>query len=264
MSLTELSRRTEDLDTARRLGQALWMLIGTRLELSDLIWSRAALGADGDRLLWDSLVECQALGPDNILHPAGLCRFLCEICGRHPPVEITRSRLIWTLPAELGRPDEEDSYYRAALDVISAAKESLWLVSPFLEARGVGRLIESLLLALSRRVAVNIIAHNVGCLGAAASVALEDLRREAISKPGKLTVYAVDETARLLVHSKIIVADTSIVVLGSANLTANGLGVNLEAGVYMRDAVAATQVLQMLALLLGSSLVHKAFSPRSA
>ena len=110
-------------------------------------------------------------------------------------------------------------------------------------------------------MAVNIIAHNVGCLGAAASVALEDLRREAVNRPGKLTVYAVDETACLLVHSKIIVADTSVVVLGSANLTANGLGVNVEAGVYMSDAMAATQVMQVIDLLLGSSLVHEAFSP---
>lgn len=264
MSLAELCRRTQDLDAARRLGQALWMRVGTRLELRDLIWSRGSLGQDGDQVLWASLLECRGIGPGSVLQPEGLCRLLCEICGSRDRADDGHPQLVWTLPTQLASRDDQDSYYRAALEVICAAQQSLWLVSPFLEARGVGRLIEALLLALSRTVSVSIIAHEVGCLGARASVALEDLRRDALGKPGKLTVYTVDEKERLLVHPKIIVADTSVVLLGSANLTENGLAINLEAGVFMRDRRVASEVLQQLTHLLASGIVREAFSPPSS
>lgn len=263
MSLAELARRTRDLDTARRLGQALWMLVGTRLELHFLIWSRATLGQDGDRVLLDALTECQALAPDNTLQPRGLCRLLCEICDSPGSLSTSHPQLVWTLPPQLGKRDERDSYCRAAVDLISIAERSLWLVSPFLEAHGVGRLVEGLLGALSREVEVNIITHDVGCLGAIASEALEDLRREATNKPGKLTVFSVDEKAALLVHSKIIVADRSAVLLGSANLTGRGLEANLEAGICMRDGATANRVLEVLALLLESGLVRRTFSSPS-
>lgn len=260
MSFAELSQRTRDLNTVRRLGQALWMLIGTPLQPAALLWSRATLGIDGDRVLWDGLVECGALGPENILEPEGLCRLLCGICGSRDPEDGDKPALVWTLPPQLDEEGAQDSYCRAALDVISVARQSIWLVSPFLEAHGVGRLVDALLLALSRNVRINVIAHDVGCLGTAASAALEDLRREAAGKPGTLTVYTVDEAAQLFVHSKIVVADTSAVLLGSANLTDRGLGINLEAGVYMHDEAAANEVLHMLTRLRKSGLVRQTFS----
>lgn len=248
-------------DTVRRLGQALWMQIGTRLDHRDLVWSRNLLGQRGEEALWDELVRHGALTPpDFVLQPDGLSSFLCDLADPSRR-RLNLPRLVWTLPTELGLPDTEGGYCDAAIEMISAAQRSLWLISPFIEERGIGRLLDPLLVALSRNVRVHIVAHGIGSLADSASGAVETLRREAGTRTGTLTVYVVDPTVNLLVHSKLIVADTLHLLIGSANLTDRGLGSNFEAGVVMGEP-APSEVIRMLGRLMDSGILREAFSTR--
>jgi phosphatidylserine/phosphatidylglycerophosphate/cardiolipin synthase-like enzyme len=244
MAIAELIRRVATLDAARRLGQALW--------------SKALLGEGGNQLLWGALVESGAVDQHGKLKPAGLSRLLCKISGSDPKDETPA--IVWTLPDLLSEEPGNSSYFEAAKSVIDNAKHAIWIVSPFVEAYGVGRLIEALLAALGRGVSVTIVAHDVGDLTEFSSQALEEFRRESVHMSGPLAIYSVEANGRLLVHSKIILSDTDAVIIGSANITRRGLGENLEAGVLLGGG-AATQVLQKLQQLVSSSLVRRVVSP---
>jgi phosphatidylserine/phosphatidylglycerophosphate/cardiolipin synthase-like enzyme len=252
----ELNRRISNPESIRRLAQALCMLVGEEVSRTSLIWARGLLGQDGDAILWNCLVERGALSSTNDrLEPGKLCELLCELWlpGKMP----AEPGLVWTLPSELGLSDQ-DSYLRAAVEIIGSAQSTIWLVSPFLESRGVGRLLEALLAALGRRVHVSLIAHGVGSLADMASAALEQLRRDARGTLGRLTVFSVDGAAELLVHSKLIVTDEAKLLIGSANLTDKGFSKNFEAGVKLGPS-AAKEALEKIECLVGSNLVHKTF-----
>lgn len=255
---SSLGRGGTSVETVRRLGQALWMSVGTSVHMQDLSWARGLLGADGPAELYRELEYYGALaGPAKVLSADGLARFLCSLLPDNGG-DYEGPRLIWTLPPVLAAQDDEDAYCSAAVAVIDAARQTLWLVSPFLEARGIGRLLEALVRALARGVHVQVIAHGVGSVADRASGALEQLRREANVVRGKLTVYAVRPDAGLLVHSKLIVADETRATLGSANLTDRGLSTNFEAGVVLPGS-AASEIARRILHLLGSGLVEKTY-----
>lgn len=97
----EVSSRIERPDGIRRLGQALWMMVGHRVEQGALLWARALLGANGDSLLWQSLCEEGAVRePGFELRPQPLANFLCRLWGNEPDIPQT-VRLVWTLPPQL-------------------------------------------------------------------------------------------------------------------------------------------------------------------
>jgi phosphatidylserine/phosphatidylglycerophosphate/cardiolipin synthase-like enzyme len=257
MSVLELGRRIVSLDAARRLGQALWMSIELPVTLSDLAWSKALIGEEGDQILWNALLESGAIDHSGKLRPVGLSKLLCVICGSQPNGIVPK--IVWTLPRELCGGSDDNSYSLETIQLINRSKDAIWIVSPFLEAHGVGRLIEALLVAMRRGVEVIIVAHGVGSLTDLSAQALEELRREAVFARGKLIVYTVEVNDQFLVHPKIILADGESVLLGSANITNRGLGANLEAGVLL-GSVEAAQVLRKLQLLLSSRLVRRVFT----
>jgi hypothetical protein len=150
MAIAELIRRVATLDAARRLGQALWMSIELPLGPDDLLWSKALLGEGGNQLLWGALVESGAVDQHGKLKPAGLSRLLCKISGSDPKDETPA--IVWTLPDLLSEEPGNSSYFEAAKSVIDNAKHAIWIVSPFVEAYGVGRLIEALLAAVRVKV----------------------------------------------------------------------------------------------------------------
>ena len=45
------------------------------------------------------------------------------------------ARLIWTLPAQINLPEIEESYHRAAKELVNGATRTLTLVSPYLEPK---------------------------------------------------------------------------------------------------------------------------------
>lgn len=252
--------RDASLDLVRRLGQALWMLVGTSVSQQDLYWARGLLGDNGQQQLFDELNRYGALtGADNVLSPDGLAIFLCSLVPQRESTSI-RSRVVWTLPPAMAEfVSEEDTYGHAAVEVIDAAEYSTWLVSPFLEARGLGQLLEALRKALQRGVHIQLITHGAESITDRASAAIEQLRREAVAIGGRLTVFTVKADAGLLVHSKLVVVDTTAAVLGSANLTNSGFSVNLETGVVLTNEF-VREITCIIKLLLESDLVEQTFS----
>ena len=168
--------------------------------------------------------------------------------------------VVWTLPDELQEGNGSRTYIQAAVRIIHTAKTAIWIVSPFLESYGVGHLIDALLAAMRRGVNVTIVAHDIEQLSGASAKALEGLRRELIRGKGSLSVYTVHADGRLLVHPKIVLADSSAVLLGSANVTRSGMERNLEVGVVL-GADAAAEVTLRVQKLVASSLVRRINSP---
>lgn len=258
-ALQELASRLKSQDDIRRLGQALWMMVGLPVDRARLFWARSLLGIDGDQLLWTALLECGALaGADPALKPAGVAELLCSL-WESDSVKPEAGRLIWTLPPQLNRPDLEDSYYRGARSLVDGATRTLTIVSPYLEPKGIGRLLEPLVGALHRGVGIVLITHDADVRSSLASAALEELRRAATGLAGRLVVYTAVNAEDTLLHSKLIIADEERIALGSANITGKGLAFNFEAGALL-GASAAREASQILAALLASNLVVRAFS----
>lgn len=255
--LAQLAKRVTSVEALRRLGQALWMMLDRPVERSGLIWARGVLGESGDELLWSALQSEAILeSPDNRVSAGRLAAMIGQLTGPQP-VE-TLPRLVWTLPKELGLPTLEESYSEAAVTLVESARTSLVLVSPFMEARGVGLLLDALLRALRRGVNVSIITHGAGDLSSFASTAIAELLREAAGLDGQLEVLSARDDLRVLLHSKLIVSDNARAIVGSANLTGKGFSENFEAGVVL-GAMEAVQLLGVTNALRQSGLVTAEF-----
>lgn len=257
-TISERMRRPEGV---RRLGQALWMMVGERLGSGEqLLWANSLLGAGGERLLWDALQEWRCLGPEGRLLARPLADFLCAVWDGQAEVD---AALLWTLPQGLAVPGVDSTgYAKGVRALIRASRERLTLLAPYLEVEGIGQLQEELLTALARDVSVVLVTQDANALSSWASDSLEPLRREARGLPGCLRVYTAPATAPVLLHSKLVVADGSSAVLGSANLTGNALLRNLETGVVVgaRQAIEIERVVHA-AIELGQ--VHLVFATES-
>ena len=218
-------------DGVRRLGQALWMMVGEPMQPARLLWARGLLGATGDELLWDALLAGRCLvGEKRVLEPHALSALLCAL-WRGSDDEAPERRLVWTLPGALRIEGiDSEGYVRQAVRLIAGARDRVLIVSPYLEPRGIGQLQGALLEALTRRVEVTLVAHDVNDLSSLASAALEPLRRESRGFQGGLKVYTAPASSEVLLHLKVVVVDGVAAVVGSANVTGKGFGKNLEAG----------------------------------
>jgi phosphatidylserine/phosphatidylglycerophosphate/cardiolipin synthase-like enzyme len=221
------------------------MMVGERLNSSaELLWACALLGTGGERILYDALLECGCIGPDDRLLARQLAAFLSALWDAPDEPEVS---LMWTLPDGLNILGVDASgYMGGVLRLIGSARQRLTLLAPYLEAEGIGRLQEELLIALARRVSVVLVTQDANVLGSCASASLESLRREARGLPGTLRVYSAPASAPVFLHSKLIVADGIAAIVGSANLTGNALLRNLETGVLVgaRQAVEIEHVVQ--------------------
>lgn len=238
MHAATVSARIKRPEGIRRLGQALWMMVGERVDsAAELLWARALLGAAGEEALWGDLVKQGCFGPDKVLLARPLAEFLCslwEVPGR------TEASLLWTLPSGLSVSGvDECGYVAGVLKLIRSARTRLLFLAPYIEAKGIGRLQEALLAALARKVSVVLVTQDAGTLGSWASESLESLRREARALPGGLQVYTAPPTAEVFLHSKLVVSDGVAASVGSANLTGSALAKNLETGVLVGASLAA-------------------------
>jgi phosphatidylserine/phosphatidylglycerophosphate/cardiolipin synthase-like enzyme len=261
-AIAELFERIERPEGVRRLGQALWMMVGERMELGSLLWARPLLGANGDALLWRALLEQDCVRePGFELRPHPLSSFLCRLWKHEPDAEPV-ARLVWTLPLHLAVDGVvPDSYVQTAIGMVASAQASITLVSPYLEPRGMGQLHDGLLGALYRGAAVHMLTHDVEDMSSLASASLESLRRDSVGLPGLFTVFTASTMPQALLHLKIVVADESRAIVGSANLTGKGFGTNLEAGVVLGPNAAA-EIGRVLRAVISSGLVTRAFANR--
>ncbi|WP_119353332.1 phospholipase D-like domain-containing protein [Azohydromonas sediminis] len=255
-----LAARIERPDGVRRLGQALWMLAGERVESpAALLWSRSAVGADGEEVLWRALLERGCLDDSRTLLPRPLADFLRLLWGKTEP----DATLLWTLPEGLQVPGVDPSgYVSTVLGLIRQARERLLLVAPFMEAKGVGRLQDEVLSALNRGVAVTFVTQDAAIANSWASESLESLRREARGLAGRLRVYAASADLGVLLHSKLVVSDGATASVGSANLTGNAMAKNLETGVAV-GATKATELEHVVSRLIEAGYVTLAFDTKA-
>lgn len=258
----ELSSRIVRPDGVRRLGQALWMLAGERVDAATLLWAQGVLGAGGDSLLWKALVDEGCIDqPAGGLNPRALASFLSRLWEPAETVPGSSSgRVVWTLPSRLEVSGvRSDSYVTEAARTIASASATVLLVSPYLEPRGVGYLTEALLEALARGVSVTVVTHEADDLSSMASAAVKELRRESTDLQGKLTVFTATPLPRVLLHLKIVACDGHCALVGSANVTSKGFGHNLEAGVVVGEE-GAREIERVVRAVIEQGFVEQAFA----
>ncbi|MBZ9751744.1 phospholipase D family protein [Deinococcus sp. HMF7604] len=227
----------------------------------DLAWVEDLLGEGSREALWQRLKAAGALdGEGDLLRPGPLAALLGDLAGDRG------SGLLWTLPESLNTalsaaiPSSHPPtpYLDGLTQTIDAAQKELRLMSPFLTLSGITVVSEALLRVLARGVRTSLIAQDLHDLASLQSRAVEPLRQSAERLGASLSVYSARHTGGLL-HAKLAVADQTQVVLGSANMTGHGLGMNFEVGVRLGPS-AARQVADVYDALQGSSLIEHVFS----
>lgn len=254
----ELMSKLPGVSGARRLGQALWMKIDAPLRQEELLWCRGLLGPNGEQILWQALLQKQVVdGSGGLVNAYALADFLSQLYfGK--TTQPDRPRVVWTLPAELAHLADPSGYSKAATTLVREAQHSVLVVSPYLEARGVGLLLDAIVSALARGVQVTLITHDAENASSRSSLAVKELRKESASLPGGLEVLTATDNSTLL-HSKLIVADGARGLLGSANVTEPGFAKNLESGVLLYREECA-EIGRVISALKQSGLVSRVFS----
>lgn len=245
-----------------RAARALWAQAGRPTAYRDLAWADDLIGPGGREGLWRILTAAGALsGEGAVLHAAPLADVLAGL-GGHRRAE---AELLWTLPETLAStlkltstPPYLEPYLDGLIRTIDAAEHHLRLISPYLAPAGVTAVSEALLRALARGVRTSLIAQDLHDLASLQSRAVEPLRQAAERLSAPLSVHSARHAGGLL-HAKLAVADLREVVLGSANMTGHGLGVNFEVGVRLGPSE-ARQVAEVYDALQGSSLIEHVFS----
>lgn len=258
-------------DLVSRLAAPLWARVGRPLN-ADLLWARPLLGDSGPDILVRALDGSGALDPQNgALKAQGLARLLSTLLGNSdlgPSPSHALAELVWTLPnSHPASAIRGQSYLEHILALITDTSKTLTLVSPFIDPSGIGTLLLPLTTALARGVKVRLFVHDALNLATQTSRALEELRRDAQSQDGDLSVYSAeagsgrDRALHPLFHAKLVVSDDRKVLLGSANLTSPAFGSNFEAGVLL-GSEAATEALFILDGILRANTVYLVFQTK--
>ena len=214
-----------------RFGAALFSRVGLSFQESHSRWAEKLLGKGEATRLPDLFRECGVLsGEPPVIQADELSRLLRRLSVQESETPVHEEcGLVWTIPSSLSL--DGRSYHDALSEVIRSAIHRVILVAPYLEREGIGMLEGKLLGAVARGVKIDILAHHTEDLGSLSSLALEELRRSVEeTQGGRLSVYSAN-TESFLLHSKIAVADETLGVVGSANLTGNALEKNFELGV---------------------------------
>ncbi|GAA1270985.1 hypothetical protein GCM10009677_24790 [Sphaerisporangium rubeum] len=137
----------------------------------------------------------------------------------------------------------------AVTEIVRAAKESLLVVS--YAAYGVHEVAEELAAAADRGVRVDLVletaAEEGGTLRGPSSADAFRLLT------GKATFWTWPPARRpqgAALHAKLLAADTTTVLLGSANLTTRALMSNIEIGVILRDPATVSRIVTHLRALM--------------
>jgi HKD family nuclease len=269
-SLRSLVGGTED--ALGRFGAALWARVGRVLSVEGLGWARSFGREDAPLIVWAALSQSGAIsGEPPTLRATPLSRLLLAIAAPDSTSATeTRdqpSQLVWTLPEAVGLaiPSRRGTYLESFVSLVDDCRAKLVIVSPYLDSRGVGFLFTPLLNALGRGVRVTVVTHDALNAASLNAAAVEELRREARRVGGRLSVYSADAGAGAdrrehpLLHAKLVVADETRLLLGSANLTSYALSSNLELGTIL-GPVAAGEATTVLGTLLRSGIVYLVFS----
>jgi phosphatidylserine/phosphatidylglycerophosphate/cardiolipin synthase-like enzyme len=232
------------------------------------------LTEEGPQIVWEALVEVGAVSAESpVLRSGPLARLLFSVTipgqiegAGHATEE--SPQLVWTLPEATApaMPSRRQTYLEASIRLIDESRQTLTLVSPYMDSRGIGMLFAPLMNALWRGVRTTILTHDALNPMSFTSAAIEELRRETRRSGGPLTVYSAeagsgaDRRQNPLLHAKLIVSDDRRVLVGSGNLTSFALALNLEAGTVLGPAAAA-EATAVVTYLIRANLVYLVFGP---
>jgi hypothetical protein len=139
-------------DLVSRIAAPLWARVGRPLD-AELSWVRSLLGENGPEILILALSRFDALDRNTtVLKARGLVRFFSSLLGEGDSASVASNQpeLVWTLPnAHPAHTVRGRSYLESCIRLINEATEALVLVSPFVDAAGIGTLLSPLLGALS-------------------------------------------------------------------------------------------------------------------
>jgi phosphatidylserine/phosphatidylglycerophosphate/cardiolipin synthase-like enzyme len=136
-------------------------------------------------------------------------------------------------------------------DVVRSAREDLVLAAPYWNLDGLGRLRPAIEGVLARQGAQLTLIAQGGRTQPTSTVG--DLRRFIAelaldARRARLLVFEAgsDTGAEIFLHAKVALADSDFGYLGSANMTSQGLGSNLEIGVRLKtpDVLAMRAILE--------------------
>ena len=152
--------------------------------------------------------------------------------------EVRRPRLVVSGPTSSGPVRLTSS---VVVEVIRAARQRVLVVS--FAAHGVAEVVRELVRAASRGVRLDLVLETSvdqgGALrGRGAAAAFSELA-------GRANFWhwpAEHRRGPVALHAKIVVADSAVAFMSSANLTNQGLSDNLKIGVLLRDADIAGQL----------------------
>jgi phosphatidylserine/phosphatidylglycerophosphate/cardiolipin synthase-like enzyme len=164
--------------------------------------------------------------------------------------------LAWTLPDQLEDIFELPHKSLAGLLklTIANAKNTLFLVSPFLEKTGLQIIEGPIIGAFNRGVKISLISHDLDNTSSANYVGYSYLKSIIPNLVAYTSSLSQNNSPYFLIHAKIIVSDDKFAVLSSANLTQYGLGTHLELGVGLTGEP-ASQLRSLVNQIINSSLV---------
>jgi phosphatidylserine/phosphatidylglycerophosphate/cardiolipin synthase-like enzyme len=150
-----------------------------------------------------------------------------------------------TLPARLHpllHPPAMRQTAGVLLELVDRARKKIWLAAPFIDPYGVGFMTNALCAAGIRGVDISVVTS------AGQGLLFVDLAGQwRAQSTGSLHVSEVHtDLSPLGSHAKLLVIDDERAYVGSANLTAAGLGRHIELGVEL----AGTQVVELSAVLV--------------
>lgn len=192
---------------------------------------------------------------------AAICRYEQDLASRHVDIVVS-GPLSGTVPLRLTA--------SAAVEVIRAATRTLLVTS--YAAFGIQEIVDEIAEAADRGVSVNLVLETARSAGGRlhgetdGRIAFHALR---FHPDVHLWQWAIAERRgsggrRGSMHAKVIAADRSTVLLGSANLTDNAYNDNLEVGAVIRDPIAVGKLVDHFTTLMhseSSSLVRLPWIP---
>lgn len=225
---------------------------GDRVRTSDLEGVTSKLGVRGSSSEWmHNLRTLGVIGHDGTWQPERASAVATALELVADSFDTVGPKVAWspvaTLPVEVRshlHPPVLRQTAGVLLELIDGSTEELLLATPFVDTAAVAALSDSLGAARRRGVEVAVVT-SVGRGGVFSALALHGT--ETLEDVGGLRVSEVrTEVSPVGSHAKVLVVDRRRAYVGSANMTAAGLGRNIEIGVE----VEGPQVGELARLLL--------------
>ena len=156
------------------------------------------------------------------------------------PLDISFAATVPSEFADLSSGFEE--IYPALIRLAAEAKHELWIINPFFDDYGATRLIPSMIGAVKNGVMVRILGRQIigyqaeGFNKALKCIASRFVEEELTTSIEIRDFFRQDEEGHLVygLHTKMLLSDSSIAYIGSANLTRYSLRNNFEIGVILK------------------------------